>query len=176
MAIHRFERSQSVPGTPEKCWEFFSDPRNLARITPPELGFVVVSEPPARIHPGLMIEYRVTPLPGIPMTWLTEITHVEEPHFFVDEQRIGPYRVWHHEHRFTPGADGMVTLHDLVTYAMPFGPLGELAHPFLVEPQLRRIFDYRARVVTELFPPTADHGVPSHNVKNMLAPPAPPVL
>ncbi len=103
------------------------------------------------MHPGLMIEYRVRPLLGIPLTWLTEITHVDEPHSFVDEQRIGPYRIWHHEHSFTDAGDGTVTMRDKVTYVLPFGPLGDLVHPFLVEPQLRRIFDFRKEAVQNLF-------------------------
>jgi ligand-binding SRPBCC domain-containing protein len=152
MAIHTLEHTQTLPGPLEACWRFFSDPRNLARITPPELGFEVLSELPAQMHPGLMIEYRVRPLFGIPVRWLTEITHVDQPHSFVDEQRIGPYRIWHHEHRFTAGPGGVVTMHDKVTYVLPFGPLGELVHPLLVQPQLRRIFDFRTQAVRQLFP------------------------
>ena len=93
MAIHTLEQTQTVPGTLQDCWSFFSDPRNLTRITPPELGFEVLSDLPPRMHPGLMIQYRVRPLFGVPLTWLTEITQVDEPHSFVDEQRVGPYRI-----------------------------------------------------------------------------------
>ena len=99
----------------------------------------------------MMIEYRVRPLFGIPATWLTEITHVEPGKFFVDEQRIGPYRMWHHEHHFTALGDGKVEVRDRVTYVLPLGWLGELAHPFLVKPQLERIFAYREKAVGELF-------------------------
>jgi ligand-binding SRPBCC domain-containing protein len=152
VAIHTLERTQSVPASMETCWSFFSDPRNLARITPPELGFEVLSELPARMHPGLMIEYRVRPLFGIPLTWLTEITHVQEPDFFVDEQRVGPYRIWHHEHHFADAGDGTVTMRDKVTYQLPFGPLGEIVHPFIVAPQLRRIFEFRDEAVRKIFP------------------------
>jgi ligand-binding SRPBCC domain-containing protein len=146
------EQSQTVRASLATCWAFFSDPHNLARITPPELGFEVLSALPPRIHPGMMIQYRVRPLFGFPVQWLTEITHVDEPHSFVDEQRIGPYRIWHHEHRFTAAGDGTVTMHDKVTYILPFSPFGDLAHPFLVEPQLRRIFSFRNQAIHELFP------------------------
>ena len=143
--------TQIIPGTLERVWDFFSDPRNLSRITPPQLDFTVLTELPDRIYPGMMIEYRVRPLFGIPATWLTEITHVESGKFFVDEQRIGPYRMWHHEHHFTALGDGKVEVRDRVTFVLPFGWLGELAHPFLVKPQLERIFAYREKAVGELF-------------------------
>jgi ligand-binding SRPBCC domain-containing protein len=150
--IHTLEQTQTVRAKLADCWDFFSDPRNLARITPPELGFEVTSTLPGRMHPGMMIQYRVRPLFGVPLTWLTEITHVDEPRCFVDEQRVGPYRIWHHEHRFSEAGDGMVTMEDKVTYVLPFGWLGEVVRPLLVEPQLRRIFEFRDRAVRELFP------------------------
>jgi ligand-binding SRPBCC domain-containing protein len=151
MPIHVLEQSQDVPGTLTACWDFFSDPRNLARITPPELGFQVISSLPPRIHPGMMIQYRVRPLFGIPLTWLTEITHVDEPRSFIDEQRIGPYKIWHHEHTFIDSGNGVVTMRDKVTYVLPFGPLGDIVHPFIVAPQLRRIFDFRTQAVSSIF-------------------------
>ena len=98
-----------------------------------------------------MIEYRVRPLLGIPVRWLTEITHVETGKLFVDEQRIGLYRIWHHEHHFTPLDAGQIEMTDRVTYVLPFGPLGDLVHPFLVQPQLAKIFAFREKAVNELF-------------------------
>jgi ligand-binding SRPBCC domain-containing protein len=135
----------------ERAWDFFSDPRNLAKITPPELDFKILTELPDRIHPGMMIEYRVRPLLGIPVRWLTEITHVEPGKYFVDEQRIGPYRIWHHEHHFRQLDDGQIEMTDRVTYVLPFSPLSDLIHPFLVRPQLAKIFAYREKAVNELF-------------------------
>ena len=152
MAIHVLERTQVIHATPEECWEFFANPRNLEKITPRSLDFVVLSEVPPRIHQGLMIEYRVRPLFGIPVTWLTEITHVSEPNYFVDEQRVGPYRVWHHEHSFNPLGDGRVEIHDRVHYVLPFSPISEIVHPFLVKPQLEKIFAFREKAVRERFP------------------------
>lgn len=125
------------------CWRFFSDPKNLSRITPPEMRFVVRSELPPAIHPGLMIKYSVSPLLGIPITWLTEITHVDEPFHFVDEQRVGPYRIWHHEHYFRELDATSVEVRDLVHYVPPFGPFGGLINRFAIRPQLERVFDFR---------------------------------
>jgi len=151
MAIHTLAHSLIVHAPLEECWRFFADPRNLARITPPALGFEVLSEVPPEMYAGLMIAYRVRPLFGIPMQWLTEITHLEPLEYFVDEQRVGPYRVWHHEHRFR-ALDGKRTeVRDLVHYVLPFGVFGEAAHPWLVAPQLKRIFAFREEAIGQLF-------------------------
>lgn len=149
--IHVLHSSQIIHANIERAWDFFSDPRNLSQITPPELGFEVLSDLPERIHSGMMIEYRVRPLLGIPVRWLTEITHVEDGKRFVDEQRIGPYRIWHHEHHFKALDNGRVEITDCVTYVLPFGPLGNLAHPVLVKPQLAKIFAFREQAVNEIF-------------------------
>jgi len=151
MPIHVFRATQIVPAPILECWAFFSDPRNLAEITPKALDFQVRSELPPVIQPGMMIEYRVRPLLGVPMTWLTEITHVEPGRRFVDEQRVGPYAIWHHEHTFTALAGGRTEIRDLVHYVLPFGWLGNLVHPFLVVPELRRIFAFREKAVRERF-------------------------
>ena len=151
MAIHALRRTQIVAAPLGECWAFFSNPRNLALITPPGLDFQVLSELPAAVYPGMMIEYRVRPLLGIPVRWLTEITHVEAPARFVDEQRVGPYAVWHHEHFFTALPDGRTELRDVVHYVLPLGWLGNLAHPLLVAPQLEKIFAFREKAVAERF-------------------------
>src|SRR5690348_16071799 len=100
MAIYTLRRTQIIRASLRECWDFFSNPGNLQKITPPSLGFEVKSDLPDSIYPGLMIEYRVSPLAGIKLSWLTEIVHVDAPHHFVDEQRVGPYKLWHHEHFF----------------------------------------------------------------------------
>jgi ligand-binding SRPBCC domain-containing protein len=148
--VHRLHRVQRLPISVQDAWEFFADPENLNAITPPELRFRLVSDLPDRVYPGLMIEYRLRPLFNIPMTWVTEITHVDRPHRFVDEQRVGPYHIWHHEHRFA-AIEGGVEVDDLVHYALPFGPLGSLVEPILVGPRLAEIFDYRHRVIASRF-------------------------
>lgn len=152
MPIHTLTSKQIITATREQAWAFFSNPRNLARITPPEMGFEITTpDLPPHIRPGLMIAYRVRPMFGIPMTWLSEITQVREGEYFIDEQRVGPYAVWHHEHWFHQREGGRIEIEDRVTYVLPFGWLGNLAHPILVKPQLDRIFAFREKAVKSLF-------------------------
>lgn len=149
MSIHSFEKKIVLPCTLPEAWAFFSNPQNLKLITPPEMGFDIVGEPPKKMYPGLLIQYIVRPMFNIPTTWLTEITHVHEPHFFVDEQRVGPYRMWHHQHHFTETSEG-VLMHDIVTYIIPFGFLGDIMLP-IVENKLNGIFDYRTTQIEKKF-------------------------
>ncbi len=152
MAVHTLHTKQILRATRQEAWDFFSNPRNLLRITPPELGFEVLTpDLPPRMREGMVIAYRVRPLLGLPMTWLSQITLVEEGVRFIDEQRRGPYAVWHHEHEFHDLGDGRIEMEDRVTYVLPFGPLGDLVHGPLVRPQLEKIFAYREKVVRELF-------------------------
>ncbi len=150
MRLFLFRRSQVLATTVEQAWQFFSDPRNLARITPPDLNLVPTSELPDCIHPGLIVTYRVKVLPGFRVLWVTEMTHVLPPLLFVDEQRFGPYRFWHHLHRFT-AVKGGVQADDLVHYALPGGPLAPLVNRLLVRPQLDHIFDFRRRSLEVCF-------------------------
>ena len=141
--LHRVQR---VPTPLDETFDFFSRPDNLARITPPWLGFRMVSDD-TDMREGLRIEYRVRPL-AIPQKWVSEITAYDPPHRFVDEQVTGPYARWHHEHRFQ-AVNGGTEVTDTVTYALPFGPLGRLAHP-LVRRQLESIFSFRQERLPEL--------------------------
>lgn len=134
----------------DAAWAFLSDPRNLATITPPDMGFEVLGEPEPLTYAGQIIEYRVRPLLGIPVHWVTEITHVDAPHFFVDEQRFGPYAFWHHQHRLR-AVEGGVEMTDIIHYRLPLGPLGRLVEPLLVRPRLAAIFAHRQRVLAERF-------------------------
>lgn len=145
MREYQLIRSQRLPLPLERVFPFFAEPRNLARITPPRLGFRIVSDGDLSMAPGLVIEYRVSPL-LLPQRWVSEITLYEPPHRFVDEQRIGPYRKWHHLHEFE-AVPGGTEIRDVVTYALPFGPLGTLAHALFVRRQLEGIFAYRSGVV-----------------------------
>jgi len=149
VTLHRLDRTQFLPVSPADAWDFFSDPRNLCLITPPDLGFAITSPVPERTYPGLIVTYTVTPFLGLAVRWVTEITHCEPPEFFVDEQRFGPYRFWHHQHHFrqVPGGVEMV---DIVHYRLPFAPLGEVAAP-LVATRLRRIFDFRRESLESRF-------------------------
>ncbi len=152
MAIHTLSTTQIIRASLADAWSFFSDPRNLSKITPPEMGFeTLTSGMPSKIHPGMVIEYRVRPLAGIPISWLTEITHVIEGQYFVDEQRVGPYAIWHHEHSFRAVDDHHVEMADRVTYRLPFQPFGEIVHRLLVRPQLDRIFAFREQVIRAIF-------------------------
>ena len=150
MSLRRFEAVQVVPVSLDEAWAFFSDPANLAAITPPWLGFTVSSPLPARMHPGMIVTYTVRPFAGLPVRWVTEITHVVEGTLFVDEQRMGPYRFWHHQHHFRQ-VDGGVELRDIVHYALPFGPLGAALARWLVAPRIREIFRYRRRALVARF-------------------------
>ena len=148
--MYQLKRQQLVKTDMATCWDFFSSPGNLQKITPKYMGFDVLTEVPEKMYEGLMIEYRVRPLLGIPMNWITEITHVKEHQFFVDEQRKGPYRIWHHEHHFE-NVDNGVLMSDIVSYELPYGILGKIAHPILVQRKLNEIFDFRFEIVEEIF-------------------------
>jgi ligand-binding SRPBCC domain-containing protein len=153
MRLYTLRTEQSLALPLEEAWTFFGDPRNLQRITPASMRFEVTSNVPERIHPGLIITYRVRPLLGVPVGWVTEITHVVEPTLFVDEQRFGPYRFWHHQHHFRP-IDGGVLMTDIVSYALPRGG-GPLANRWIVGPRLKEIFEHRRGVLADLFGPAA---------------------
>lgn len=157
MRLHRVDRRQVLPTTIEETWSFFSNPHNLSVITPPDMHFEVVSAVPDEIHAGLLIEYRVKPFPRWRANWLTEITHVSAPYRFVDEQRSGPYRFWHHQHHFRE-LPGGVEVRDLVHYALPGGPLGTLVNARGVAPRLAAIFDFRERVLAQRFARPASAG------------------
>jgi ligand-binding SRPBCC domain-containing protein len=148
--MYQLKTKQIIPNDLETCWDFFSSPKNLKKITPNYMGFEVLLEIPEKMYAGLMIEYEVKPLLGIPMKWITEITHVDELKFFVDEQRKGPYKIWHHEHHFKQVENG-IEMTDIVSYEIPFGILGKIAHPLVVKKKLTEIFDYRFQKVEEIF-------------------------
>lgn len=150
MKLERLAAACILPIGLAEAWEFFSDPRNLERITPPSLGIEITSDLPPRMHPGMIVCYTVRPLLGIPVRWVTEITHVREPHLFVDEQRFGPYRFWHHQHHFRE-VEGGIETSDLVHYALPLGPLGRLLGGGIVRRQLGEIFAFRKRFLEETF-------------------------
>ena len=149
--MYQLKTTQFIPATMKECWDYFSSPENLKEITPPGMGFNIKTDLPAKMYEGMMIEYKVTPLLGIPMTWITEIKAVKEGQFFIDEQRKGPYAIWHHEHHFKE-VDGGVEMTDIVSYEVPFGILGKLVHPIIVKPKLDQIFKYRTKKVDEIFP------------------------
>ena len=150
MKLYRLHTTQRLPISVEEAWRFFSDANKLAEITPAWLDFQMTNEVPDEIIPGTIITYTIRPLLGLPVRWVTEITHTEAPHRFVDEQRFGPYRFWHHQHFFRP-VDGGTEVEDLAHYALPFGSLGRLAHALTVRRRLDAIFSFRRRALVERF-------------------------
>jgi len=143
---HILDREQRVPGPPEDVFPFFEDAYNLEDITPPFLGFRVVTPRPIEMRAGALIEYRLK-LHGVPVRWKTQIESFDPPHTFTDVQLSGPYKLWHHTHVFEPDGRGGTLMRDRVLYEMPFGPFGEVAHTLLVKRDLRRIFDFRQQMV-----------------------------
>ncbi|WP_022851803.1 SRPBCC family protein [Limisalsivibrio acetivorans] len=150
MRINTIERTQLIGTDIESAWDFFSDPSKLAEITPDWLNFRVVSPLAPRMYEGMIVEYRIKPFAGVSVQWVTEITHVDEPGFFVDEQRFGPYKFWHHKHFFEETENG-VLMSDSVHYSLGFGPAGSLIHHFYVRKKLEEIFDYRYEKLERIF-------------------------
>lgn len=153
MSVHSLKSVQRLPISPESAWDFFSNPMNLKEITPIKMGFQVTSDPDfsaRKMYAGQVITYTVTPILGIPLFWMTEITHVQQSLFFVDEQRVGPYALWHHQHHFKP-IPGGVEMTDLVHYQVPLGWLGDFANWLFVRRLLEAIFDFRTKKLVELF-------------------------
>ena len=151
MAVHSLKMVQFIPVSVDIAWNFFSSPANLATITPANMGFRVISDYHGdTMYAGQLIEYKVSPLAGIPLYWMTEITHVQFEKYFVDEQRFGPYSFWHHQHHFTEVAGG-VEMTDIVHYKLPFWFLGDLVNSLLVKKELQRIFQFRKVKVEEIF-------------------------
>jgi ligand-binding SRPBCC domain-containing protein len=149
--MHQLIETQKIPANLETVWDFMSSPKNLQRITPDYMGFDIVKIPKEeKMYPGMIISYKVSPMLGIKMNWVTEITHVKELQYFVDEQRVGPYQLWHHEHHLKP-IDGGVEMLDIVSYKAPFGFLGEIATSLFIKKQLKQIFDYRFTALEEIF-------------------------
>ena len=149
--VHSIKTVQLIKISMDEAWDFFSSPANLQKITPEKLGFKIVSKHHGeKMYAGQIIEYYVKPLFGIPLYWMTEITHVADKKYFIDEQRFGPYSMWHHQHHFKETPEG-IEMTDIVHYKLPFGILGEMAHSLFVKKQLKGIFDYRFKVVEDLW-------------------------
>ncbi len=156
MKIYSLHKKQNLPITLDQAWQFLSDPKNLKIITPDYMSFNIISGAERPMFAGQIIQYIVTPILGIKTKWVTEITHIVDKNYFVDEQRFGPYTMWHHKH-FIKEIDGGVEMEDIIDYKLPFGVLGQMVQPFLVAPQLNEIFEYRKEKLEELFG-TYKHG------------------
>ena len=150
MKIYQINTKQNLPISVKEAWEFLSSPNNLAEITPKYMNFKILSGADKSIFAGQIIQYKVTPVLGITLKWVTEITHVKQNEYFVDEQRFGPYSLWHHKH-FIKEIDGGIEMEDIVDYKIPFGFLGQIAHSLFIEKKLRQIFNYREEKLVKLF-------------------------
>ena len=150
MKIYTKSSKQNLPISVDEAWSFLSNPVNLKTITPPYMGFNILSGADKDMYAGQIIQYIVTPVLGIKAKWVTEITHVIDKKYFVDEQRFGPYAFWHHKH-FIREIHGGVEMEDIIDYKVPMGILGQLAHPILVKPKLNEIFEYRRKKLIEMF-------------------------
>ena len=144
------KETQKVPISIHEAWSFFSNPLNLKEITPPHLNLVVTNEMPEKMHAGMIITYVVEPLLKIKMNWVTEITNMQEPFYFVDEQRFGPYKFWHHQHIFKE-IDGGVEVTDIVQYKIRAGIFSSLINKLIVKNELQKIFSYRTEVLLKKF-------------------------
>lgn len=149
--IYSLYSKQTVPANIDEIWTFFSNPANLLVVTPPHLNLKLTREVyGASVYAGQVMTYKVKPLLGIPLSWMTEITHVDPKKYFIDEQRKGPYKLWHHQHHFKV-VDGGVEMTDLVHYRLPLGILGSLANSIIVKKELYKIFGYRYLKIIERF-------------------------
>lgn len=151
MAFYQFYKAQIVHASKDEVWDFISSPENLKVITPDHMGFEITSPNKVdKMYEGMIISYKVSPFSGFKTEWVTEITHIREKEFFVDEQRIGPCAMWHHQH-ILETVDEMVVMKDIITYQPPFGFLGTLANSLYIRNKLEQIFDYRAKAIDERF-------------------------
>ena len=143
MPVYTFKETQFIPTTLDVLWDFISSPQNLKKITPPSMGFdVITSDLPEKMYAGMIIAYHVRPLFGIKTTWVTEITHVNELKYFVDEQRFGPYTMWHHQHLIEP-VEGGILMTDIIDYQPPMGFIGAIANKLVIRKTLKEIFAFR---------------------------------
>lgn len=152
MGFYQLKKEQFIHASLEDVWDFIATPRNLKKITPDYMGFDITSSGlPEKMYEGMIISYQVKPLLGIKTTWVTEITTIKEGEYFVDEQRVGPYSMWHHEH-FLEQKDGGVLMRDIVSYQPPLGPLGSLMNSLVIRKKLEEIFSFRTQAMEIEFP------------------------
>ena len=151
MAVYQLQTKQKIRASIDEVWDFISSPKNLQLITPDYMGFEILGEAlPDEMYEGIIIRYTLRPIMGIPLTWVTEISHIRDKEYFVDEQKVGPYALWHHQHQIKQVEDG-VEMTDIVTYSPPFGILGKIANALFIRRQLKEIFDYREKAVEQYF-------------------------
>jgi ligand-binding SRPBCC domain-containing protein len=148
--VYTLKTQMFLPIRPDVAWDFFSNPGNLAKITPAEMGFQITSGEPQKMFPGQIITYKIGIFPYIKNNWVTEITQVNENQYFIDEQRFGPYKMWHHEHHFNT-VNGGVAMTDRVTFKIPFGIIGRMAYSLFIRRKLLQIFSFRTEILSSYF-------------------------
>jgi ligand-binding SRPBCC domain-containing protein len=148
--MYQIKQEQFLPITLDEAWHFFATPKNLNEVTPRNMVFEIISEIPDTMYEGLLIHYRLKPMLSIPVAWCTEITHIKEKVYFVDEQRKGPYKIWHHEHHFKPATHGVI-MTDIVQYDIGKSFLGWIAGKLFVHKKVKAIFEYRQKALVTLF-------------------------
>jgi len=151
MAFYQFEKQQKINATKEDVWDFISSPKNLKKITPAYMGFDITSDNVGdKMYEGMLISYEVKPLLNIKTDWVTEITHIKEEQFFIDEQRMGPYKMWHHQH-FIESIPNGVLMKDIVSYIPPFGFVGAIANQLIIKRKLEQIFAFRKEALEKKY-------------------------
>lgn len=150
MKIHHIETYQKLPIGLDEAWHFFSTPKNLDMLTPDDMSFNIISGADDKAYAGQLITYKIKPLFNIPMNWVTEITQCVHQKYFIDEQRFGPYKFWHHQHHFKEVQDGII-MKDVLNYALPLGVLGEIMGKLMLHKKVQQIFSYREEKLNEIF-------------------------
>lgn len=151
MQVKRKEWIQTIPRDLNEIWDFFSRPENLNAITPPDMHFEILSNiEHTEMYQGMIIRYKITPFLGIKMDWTTEISHIQDRTYFIDEQRFGPYAFWHHQHHFKPTSKG-VEMSDILHYKVPYGIIGTIADAIFVDQKVESIFEYRKKAIEKVF-------------------------
>lgn len=150
MKLTQLYFEQKINTDINKLWNFISSPKNLSKITPDYMDFKILSEIPNEMYEGLIISYTVRPILGIKLNWVTEITHIKNNKYFIDEQRQGPYKMWHHEHILEETNDGII-MRDKLSYIPPFGIFGQILNKLFIQKQINRIFEYRTKILDEIF-------------------------
>jgi len=150
MKVYKKETVQHINATIDECWAFFSSPRNLQKITPTTMGFNITDFDEKSMYAGQVIQYKVSPFTGLKLRWMTIITVVKDKEYFIDEQRFGPYALWHHKHFFEPTENG-TKMTDIVHYALPLGFIGQIMNALVVKNKLKEIFEYRVQAVNRIF-------------------------
>jgi len=151
MQVKKKQWEQFIPRSLEEVWQFFSRPENLDRITPDDMSFEILSDVTGvEMYEGMLIQYKISPIPGVKMNWVTEITHVRDRSYFIDEQRFGPYALWHHQHHFVE-QDGGVLMKDILHYKVPYGFIGTIADALFVDQKVEEIFSHREKITEKIF-------------------------